>query len=124
MTLKLASVDVDWHTEHAILRGAVDFSNGDPPEVYRPFLLEVRGLRTLALPATLASRAQAAQFTLQLGDQGWCGGPEGWPPNRTPKSPPFPDTWVYSFFLHQLNDFITMQASAAQFTWTGKPERR
>jgi hypothetical protein len=113
---ELASVDVDWPTEQAILRGAVDFSNGEPPEVYRPFLIEVRGLRTLAVPIAVAPRARAAKFTVQLGDQGWCEGFEGWPPDRTPKGPPFPDAWVYSFFLHQLNDFITVQASTARLT--------
>jgi hypothetical protein len=121
---ELASMDVDWQSAQAVLHGAVDFSNGAPPEIYRPFLIEVRGLRTLTLPMALASRVQATNFTLQFGDQGWCGGLEGWPPDRTPKSPPFPGAWVYSFFLHQLNDFITVQASAAQFTWAGKPESR
>jgi len=117
-------MEVDWRAERASFIGWADVSDGNPPEVYRPFVLVVEGIRSLSLPVSLAPQQDTGAFTVELGDRGWCGGFEGWPPDRTPAESPFPEAWVYSFFLHSLNDFITLQAYSAQLEWSGSPQSR
>jgi hypothetical protein len=121
---ELFSVEVDWKAERLTFRGAVDVSKGDPPEEYRPFVLVVDGLRALLLPLALVSGDEASPFTVSLDGRGWCGGLQGWPPDREPARPPFPQAWVYSFFLHELNDFITVQGMAARLEWAGAQQVR
>ncbi len=118
---ELSSVEVDWPAGRVMLRGVADVSGDDSAATYRPFVLEVSGLRGLTLPPALAKRGEQAKFTVELHDRGWCGGGEGWPPGRRPETPLFPEVWVYSFFLHALNEFVTVQARAARFNWAGEP---
>jgi hypothetical protein len=119
---ELVFIDVDWTAERATLRGSVDVSDVDAPAAYRPFLLVVDGIRSLALPLGCSPDQRETGLSLSLVGRGWCGGLQGWPPERAPADPPFPDAWVYSFFLHELNDFVTIQGRLAQFEWADKPK--
>ena len=96
-------------------------SSEEHPEKARPFKLVIQGLCSLLVPLALGEDAGGSGAGVSLKGRGWCGGFEGWPPGREPSKPPS-EPLVYSFFLHQLNDFITVQGTSATFEWTGEVE--
>jgi len=116
---ELMLVEVDWGVERASFLGKADVSDGKSAQKYRAFRLVVDGIRSLSLPASLGPTRTDGAFSVDFRDDGWCGGFEGWPPDRLPADPRFPEAWVYSFFMHALNDFVTVQAMSAEFEWIG-----
>ena len=120
---ELFSFEVKWPDQEAVFKGLVDVSVEGQTEESRPFELVVHGLSSLLLPLAFGDDENGPATSVSLVGRGWCGGLNGWPPGREPRQPP-PEPLVYSFFLHQLNDFITVQGTSATFEWAGTARER
>ena len=117
---ELRSFVVSWPEESIRISGMAWVAEDEPdPEIYRPFDLTVHGLRSLLTPLALKAVESSGTISLAFGEPASCDGHQGWPPGREPERPPFPDVPAYSFFLHDVNDFITFQAASATLEWTG-----
>jgi len=116
---ELSTFAIRWREEIAELAGVAWVARDGPPEVYRPFRLTVEGIRTLTVPAVAPRRERGNRLTIALQRPVRVDGIAGWPPDRTPENPPFPEAWVYSFFVTEWNDFVTIQAHHARLQWVG-----
>lgn len=117
-------VCVDWPEAKATLLGAADVADSEHERAVRPrpFKLVIQGVRSFLMPPSLEGGAGSKLLRATLDGRGWCGGFEGWPPGRAPEQPSSPDSFVYSFFLHRLNDFISVEATSATFEWTAEAQ--
>ena len=115
----LLGIQVNWREARATFAGTADVSEvGQGAVRGRPFKLVVHGLRSLELPQSLK---ESGSSHVDLGTRGWCGGFAGWPPEREAKTSQS-EGFVYSFFLHKLNDFISVEATSASFEWSAEAE--
>jgi hypothetical protein len=121
----LHAVHVDWPQARVVITGVAWVAEDEPdPEVYRPFRLSITGLRTFSAPPSLS--ADKADGHLCVPPDGlWCDGHPGWLVDREPEPALPTGAWVFSWFLHALNDFMAVQAVGnAELLWTGPPGSR
>jgi hypothetical protein len=110
---ELCGLSVDYQRGVATMNINVDVSDPDVPSdpEYRPIDV-VQGIVLLAIDAPHSAASAWASTALSID------GGEGQPSTSPIELPPLPkDTFLWWFFVNELNSFIRLAATKATFRW-------